>query len=90
MSQFDEKSIRKELFGILVDSDIDITVDDFNELMEEIMPVIEDVYYKGIERGKIISEQTMREIDVDIEKDIEKDFDLATIEDLELFSSEPE
>ena len=84
--QFDSKNIRRELFGIFLDKELEITTDVFNEIMEEVIPLIEDVYYKGYEKGKVITEQTMREIEVDSEKVIEE----LTFEEHELFSSESE
>jgi len=85
-SKFDEKSVRKELFGILVDSVVEVTSDTLEELMDELMQVVEDVYYKGYERGKVVNETTLREIEIDIE---ELD-DIALETDWDLFPSEPE
>ena len=87
MSQFDDRSVRRELFGILIDTDIELPSEDMEDLMDEIMQVTEDVYYKGYERGKLANEVVLREIEVDVEKEFE---DLTLLEDMDLFPSEPE
>lgn len=89
-SNFNSQAAKKELFGIFVENEIDITTDEYNNLVDEIILIVEDVYYKGYEKGKVVSVQTIREVDADVEKDLENKLDTTTLEELELFSTEPE
>jgi len=92
-SSLDMNSVRKELFGIFIDGEIDISSEEHEELLEELMQLIEDVYYKGHERGKIATVQTMRKIEVDTEanfEDITTDEFPLIMEEYDLFPSEPE
>lgn len=89
-SDFNSQEIKTELFGIFVENEIDITTEEYNDLAHEIILIISDVYYKGYEKGKVVSVQTIREVDADVEKDLENKLDTTTLEELELFSTEPE
>jgi hypothetical protein len=92
-NKFDSGHIEKELFGIFIDGELDISSDEYKELLEELIPLIEDVYYKGYERGRVITEQTLRKIEVDTEanfEDITTDKFPLVVEEYDLFPSEPE
>jgi hypothetical protein len=93
-SNFDDKHIKKELFGMFMDNELDISTDDYNELLEELMPLIEDVYFKGYESGKVATLnqlQTLEELveALDLEEDIDDD-EMIDIDSKEFFSAEPE
>ena len=85
--KFNEQQTRRDLLSVLLDYDLDLSSDELDELMEDLLPVVEDVYYKGYDKGKDAGMSQISSIEEIAEDD---EFLMEEIPDDFYFPSEPE
>lgn len=92
-SKFNRQQIRKEISSVLEDHSIDLSSDDLDELMEELLPIVEDVFYSGYESGKLVGFEQLKTLDELVEQLEDEESFVESLEEIEddfYFPSEPE
>ena len=87
-TKFKERQSKKDIENILVDHDLDLSSDEIADLVNDLVPLVEDVFWLGYQRGKIVERSQMKSIE-DIAEDDEFEM-LEEIPDDFYFPSEPE
>lgn len=87
-TKFKEQQAKKDIEIILADHDLELSPDELEDLMGDLLPVVNDIFWLGYEHGKFVERELMKDIE-----DIEEDDEFAIMEDIPddfYFPSEPE
>jgi len=87
-TKFKEKQTRSDIQNVLIDHDLDLSSDEVADLINDLVPLTEDIFWAGHEHGKVVERLRMKSIE-DIAEDDEFEL-LEEIPDDFYFPSEPE